>query len=81
MIATSNNWTAIIDEDGARVIGPNYERDVTKETNKFIDNTLLRDEVLAEFMLELAEADFGGTLPGAKYIRDGKEKYVIVTVQ
>lgn len=81
MIATSNEWTAIIDEDGARVIGPNYERDVTEETNRFIDNTLLRDEVVAEFMLELAEADFCGKLPGAKYLTDGGEKYVIVDIK
>lgn len=82
MIATSGTWKAILDEDGARVVGPNYERDVTKETNAFLGDTLLRNDVVAEFMLEVAEKDFANRqLPGATYMRDHGEKYVIVKVK
>ena len=82
MIATSGTWKAILDEDGARVVGPDYNRDVTKETNAFLADTLLRDDVVAEFMLEVAEKDFANRqLPGATYMRDYGENYVIVKVK
>lgn len=81
MIAQSDQWTVIIDEYGARIKGPNnYSRDVTAETNDFIDNTLHPEDVLAEFMLSLAEQEIGLPLPNANYMQDGDLQFIIVDI-
>jgi hypothetical protein len=71
MVATSGSWTFEINDCVCRVINPDGKVfDVTEEVEEYMGDTLLPDEVLAEYALGLIEGRLG-ELPGAVFDPDG----------
>jgi hypothetical protein len=71
MFAVSGSWVFLMNDWGFQVMNPDGKVfDVTEEVEEYMGDTLLPDEVLAEYALELIEERLGA-LPGAVFDPDG----------